>query len=331
MLIAHSHLLASSPRLVGSALLIDLVFSAAFCQWLLGVRFGGLPAWTVIPVAAVGLALSRWSLPADVSASGALALLTVAVVEGAALVLLCVRAAALARAFRAARAQGAERLDAVEQALSAMTPFAPGAARWARLEIEVWYLAVCGPFLRPRAYADGAAFTHHREAGWSAIAIVLGLLVLAEGAAAHVWLKGAGHPVAMWIAFGVHVYTLAWISADARALSLYRTALVSSGPSRGAALEVRVGLRARAVIPLSRLVAAQLGDWEVAGPGQVLVTVSGPANVKLELSAPVELRRALGAPVTVDTVLLQVDDGRAFVRALEAARARSASSALRST
>ena len=52
---AGSSLLQEQPRLVGYAILLDLTVTVAVCHWLCGVRLGGMPAWTLIPLLALGL------------------------------------------------------------------------------------------------------------------------------------------------------------------------------------------------------------------------------------------------------------------------------------
>lgn len=315
LIVAGSTWMAREPELIAGAVLVDLVLTSAVCHGLLGVRWGGLPAWTTLPVAAAGLSFSRWLLPADVGA-GRLPLLAAILVEGAALMLLVVRVRTVGRAFRAARARGEASSDAFEASLLALGPrFAP-VARWARLELEIWGFCFLGVFLRPRVCGQSPSFSHHRDAAWSAIAWALAMLVMVEGAVVHVWLAHAGYSTVMWGAFALHLYGLVWIVGDALALRARRTCLRSEADGAEAVLEVRVGLRARASIPLGTIVEIGTGAWDTARPDERLISVIGPANVKIRLERATAVRPMLGAPVMTHAILLQVDDPEQFVRVL---------------
>ena len=318
LLVASSSLMVQAPELIAGAITIDLVLTSAVCHWLVAVRWGGSSAWTTVPVAAAGLSFSRVILPGDIRSAGLLPWLAIVLVEAAALVLLVLRARTVASSFRVARANGAERLDAFEAGLLALGPFTAPLARWTRLELAVWGFFIAGWFMRPRVCPRGLVFSHHRDAGWSAIAGALAMLVMVEGAVVHLALDQAGYSRSVWVAFALHVYGLVWVIGDALALRVLRTYLPE--PSRGddAVLELRVGLRARASIPIGAIVHVGTGSWEAAGPEERLVSVAGPANVRIALSRPTALRGMLGAPVATTAILLRVDEPGRFTRALAA-------------
>jgi len=322
LLVASSPLMARRPELVAGAISIDLVATSALCHWALGVRWGGLPAWTTVTVAAAGLGFSRVILPGDLGSAGLLPLLAVAVVEAAALALLLVRVRAVLASFRSARANGAEWLDAFEAGLLALGAGSAPLARWARLELEIWGFFIAGWFLRPRVRARALAFSHHRDAGWSAIAGALAMLVVVEGAVVHLWLTHAGYSSVAWGAFALHVYGLVWIVGDALALRVNRTCVCSEPDGAEPVLELRVGLRARARVPVAAIIDVSRGTWDAAGPDERSIVVTGPANVKITFSRAIALRPMLGAPVTTKSILLQVDDPDHFARALSALLAR---------
>jgi len=319
-IIAKSQLMAIAPALIGSAVLIDLVLTSALCHWVIGVRLGGLPAWTIVSVAAAGLAISRLVLPAGAGGVGILPLAVLVAVEGATLLVVLARVATLLGAFRAARASGAGRLGALEAGLMALGPHLAPVARWARLELEIWGFFLCGWWLQARAPRRATAFTHHVDAGWSAIAVVLAMLCVVEGAVVHLWLAHGGHTAAVWVALGLHAYGFVWIVGDAMALRVNRTDLLSGPDGAEPVLELRVGVRARGRFEISSIVEVRTGIWDTVGPDEQRVSVSGAANVKLIFGRPVELRRMLGAPVETRVVLLQVDDPDRFSRELTAIR-----------
>jgi hypothetical protein len=307
--IAHSALLAESPELVAPAILFDLTLTAALCHALVGVRLGRLPAWTVLPVVAAGLALGRAILPDGLAGAGYLALVLVAAVEVALLGVAAGRVRQLARTFRAARQAGSDRFDALEQVVRTLVPFAPRVAAFVRLEFEVWFLLLAGWRLRPGGDGGERVFSHHRECGWLMLAGVLVFLVIVEGAVVHVLLARAGYVLVTWVMLALQAYGLVWIAADVQALRVRPTVL------RAGALDVRIGLRARARVPLADIADVELGSWPTTGPDEVALSVTGPANVRITLRQPVEVKRALRPSIRAHVLLVQVDEREMFRRA----------------
>jgi hypothetical protein len=316
-LVTNSRLMLQAPQLIGSAVLLDLVLTSAFCHLWLGVRWGRLPVWTAVPVAAGGLALSRWLLPADVVNIGLLPLATAIAVEGAALVLMVTRIRTVAGGFRDARRSGADRFSAFESGLLELGRHAAPLARWVRLELEVWFFFAFGWFMRPRVARGNIGFSHHDEAGWSAVATVLVGLVVVEGALAHLWLEHAGFSVASWLVSAFHLYGLVWITGDALALRVKRTCMIPRQNGCDAAIDLQLGIRARAHVPLASIAEIERGTWDTPAAGEALVHVLGPANVRLRFTHPVRLAAMLSAPRDVTALLLQVDDAERFARVLK--------------
>lgn len=311
--VARSLLMVESPQLVGTAVFLDLVVSTAACHWVLGVRLGGLPAWTVIPLAGAGLTLSQVILPGSVLERGLLPLALAALVEGAAFVLVAARVRTVAAGFRAERQRGADVFCALEAGLLALGAYAAPLARWARLELELWFFALCGWLWRPRVPVGAAAFSHHREVGWSAIAAVLTTLVFVEGGLLHLCLESGGFLLVKWLVLASHVYALIWLLGDAQALRLRRTLL---HPGVDACLDVRVGVRARARLELSQIADVRAGSWDSAQPGEQLLSVTGPANLRISFRQEAQLSRSLRAPAPMSALLLQVDEPGRLAAAL---------------
>jgi hypothetical protein len=321
--VVSSQLMVRNPQLVGTAVFLDLVLTASAGHWLLGVHWGRLPPWTLIPVASLGLIVSQVILPSSVVSQGILPLALAAVVEVLALLFVALRIRTVVGGYRSARRQGLDAFSAFQAGLQALGAYAAPVARWARLELELWFFACTGWFSRPRVPARAVAFSHHREGGWSAIALVLTLLVVIESVLMHLWLASAGFVTVQWLLLALHAYALIWILGDAHALRLRRTTLRSL-PDGGVELDLCVGVRARARVPLSAIADARLGSWDVAQPGERLVRVAGPANVRIAFCQDVQLDRALGAPASMRVLLLQVDEPALLVRALVEQRPRRA-------
>lgn len=202
---------------------------------------------------------------------------------------------------------------ALEAGLLALGAHAAPVARWARLELELWFFAVTGWWSKPHVPAGAAAFSHHREVGWPAIAAVLTMLVVVEGALVHLWLDSAGLTLLKWLVCAAHVYGLIWLLGDAQALRLRRTLLWAGDEP---CLDVRVGVRGSGRFALSQLAEVRMGSWDGAGPGEQLLSVSGPANLRITFRQEAQLALALRAPVRLQVLLLQVDEPARLAAAL---------------
>ncbi len=307
---ANSRLLQEQPQLVGYAILLDLTLSAALCHWLIGVRLGGAPAWTLLPLVALGLALGRLLLPAEVASTGTLPLVALGLVEAAALGLAVARLRAIRRAYAAARRSGAEAFDALEMGVLALAPHLPGVAAWVRLELQLWTLALLGWFFEPAPKDAPHVFTHHRESGWFGLVGVVCFLLLLEGGLVHWWLHASGYTAAKWALFALHVYTFVWLIGDAQALRIYRSSIRRRGDQW--VLSLSVGLRHRARISLADVAEVTVGAWDEPGEDELLAVVQGAANVRLALRTSVSVRPTLGAAKSARSLLLQVDEPEAF-------------------
>lgn len=312
--VAGSSLASRDPALMGTAILIDLTVTAGLCHWLLGVRAARLPLWTVVPVIGTGWLLASVALPAGLEPPGAFPLVVAAVVEGLALVLAALRIRILVAAFRKARRHHASRFDALEAGFAAVAPAVPWVGAWIRLEIELWWFALSGWFRRPPA--GERIFTHHRETGWTALAVTIAALSLVEIGVVHLILASHGWKLAVWIAAILHAYGIAWLLGDMHAIRLRPTRLVEF--EDGETLVVALGLRVHARIPLSAIADVACGRWERsaiekdAGAARLL----GPANVRLDLQEPVPFRVMFLRPAGRKVIYLQVDEPAELARAL---------------
>ena len=318
--VARSALLESHPQLFGYAIMVDLTATASVCHWLLGIRLGGLPRWTFIPLIALGLALSRALLPADVGATGTFALVALAVVECSALVLLVVNLRKITREVRVARASGTNGFDALEAALLQLAPSSPRLVAYARFELQLWTMFVLGWFWKRRP-ADGPhVFTHHKARSWFAIVGLLAFLVVVEAAALH-WILHA-HPftATKWIALALSFYGFIWLIGDLQALRVYRSSICEKNGQL--VMDLRMGARGHADIPLSNIACVETGAWEHAGTGEELLVLYGHANVKLSFHAPNLYKPMFGGAKHIRALLTQFDDPEALKRALCASSAR---------
>jgi hypothetical protein len=175
------------------------------------------------------------------------------------------------------------------------------AARALAYEFTVfWYAA----FSWGRSAAAG--FTAYKRAGWTAIYAAFALGSVGEGIAMHFLLRRFG-PFAAAAGIVLHVYMLVWMLGDLRALAV-RPIVVT-----GDALQLRIGLRWEADIPLRLIQSVERG-----GTNGMRLGVIGSPNLRLVLREPVTLHGMFGIRRTSSELLLQVDDPDGLAAALSA-------------
>ncbi len=133
-------------------------------------------------------------------------------------------------------------------------------------------------------------FSFHRRNGYPAVVGILLVIVAVETAVAHL-LLGLWTPVAAWISTTLGVYSGIWIWRD------FRTARLNPIASSEDGLDLNVGLRWKAAIPWSDIVAIHDRDPgpepEPAGP-VLRLTLFGAPDFWLELREPARVAGPLG-------------------------------------
>lgn len=152
--------------------------------------------------------------------------------------------------------------------------------------------------------AAPAGFTAYKRAGFIAIYAALGIGILAEGIPLH-FLLPRGWALA---SAALHLYTALWLLGDLRALAL-RPITVADG-----VLQLRIGLRWEADIPLSGIESAELSQ---RAEGRKLGVLGSP-NLVLRLRHPATLHGPFGLRRTAQAISLQVDDPQGLRDALTA-------------
>jgi hypothetical protein len=177
------------------------------------------------------------------------------------------------------------------------------AARAVALELSLlWY----GLFSWTRKAPPG--FTAHKRAGWVAIDAALAISVVAEALAAH-WLF---HGFWRGLAAAVHAYSLLWILGDLQAMRL-RTSTVEGG-----ALQLRLGLRWSAKIPLASIAAVERPNGAVDRKRVFHASVLGSPNLVLRFAQQQTLCGPVGMERRCDALALLVDDPVGLAAELQA-------------
>jgi len=289
---------ARAPDRIAFGITLDLTLTATLIVWWFGVRRSALPGWIALAAFSWGLFVARMWVPHApiemlVAVGGVAELVTVG--------WLVLRIGRVVRSARAARDEGP--IGSIEVGLRAIRIPAPVAAILAS-EAAVVGLALTGWFRRPRPDALSM-----RSTGWMVVPWLLGFLLIGETAATHL-LLAMWSSLAAWIATASSAYLILWVIADAQAIRLYPVAI-----SRRS-LQVRIGVRWRASIPLGQI--ASVTQISSVPDGAMNLALFEP-TVLVTLRAPAELRGLLGKRRRADRLALTIDDPAAFMASVAAA------------
>jgi hypothetical protein len=297
---------ARHPGALAFAVTFDLTVSATALFWLLAVRTGRFGPAAMVPVFCAGAALASLMVP---SAQRAWPLRAGLLGEAAVAVALGVRVVRGRRALRAAgRAVPFE--DALEAAARAMLG-SPRLAAAVASEAALLRFALFSWREAPHLPEGHRPFTGHRSNGLGAVIFALGLVTLAEAVGGHLLLSQWSSRAA-WVATGLSLYGLVWLIGDYRAV-LLRPVLLGAE-----ALEVRIGLRWRATIPLDAIRQVCDGPDQARHRGAWRASALGQPLLYLHLSRPVEVRGLLGIRRQAEGVGLRVDEAEELRRLLRA-------------
>jgi hypothetical protein len=211
---------------------------------------------------------------------------------------------------------GAVALVPVVLELGMIVLFVTGAARLPKparaiMTTELGILAAAGRALlrRPlRATGDGA-FTTTRESTYPGIVLALVMLVILEAIPVHFLL--ASHPVAQLVVLAVHVYSVAWIVGDLRAMR------DSAHRCEPRALVLHLGMRGAARIPYRAI--ARVTVTETPRDGALHLTPADAPNLLVETKRAVVVRGLFGIRKKTCAIHLYVDDPRALALRIERA------------
>lgn len=298
---------------IAAALTADLALVVPLLYWLLLVRGRGWPRFSVVPVFLASLAGTAAVLPDG--HQGALRALELLAAPAELLLIgyLSVRAVAAARRLRAAGGSGDvfERLREVAH----RTLGARWAAEVLAFEIATIYFALFSWRAKPDVAGAGTVLSHHRRIGYGPVLAGLTMAMAVEVVPVHL-LVALWSPAAAWILTGLSLYGFLWLLGDYRAIRL-RPSLV-----RGGVLDLRLGLRWNARVPLASIRSVRRAGArppERSTPGYLRATVLGEPRHLLELSEPVDLQGPYGWRKRAHLLGITVDDDAALERALETA------------
>ncbi len=286
---------------VAIAAAVDFSVTASLALYLLAVRPGYLPRWTLGLTLATGLVFGKLVLATSEATTAVMA--AGATFELGVIAWLAIRGRRAMRAWRVSRAAGAPTIDALTDAfLAAKLPARVAGA----IATELTLVATLATGWRKPA----PAFTVHRKSGWTLYAGVLIFLTLVETSVVHIALVTYASPTAAWIVTALSIYTALWFVGDALALR-HGGAFVHRD-----ALELRIGVRWRGRIPWRAI--ASLVDFDANRKDLTDISILG-ANLVIELREPVRLVGLLGRRRDATAIALSIDDREGFESAVRAA------------
>jgi hypothetical protein len=165
----------------------------------------------------------------------------------------------------------------------------------------------------------------YRSARSGGLVFGLGLALLVETVALHLWLVDR-HAVIAWTLSIASLATLLWLAADYRAAGRGAVRLSDH------ALDLRIGYRFAARIARSNVASVARAGWrDVPTPGTPMaegyINLMKPStpNVMLTLIAPTQLRLPGGIRRQVQRIGLCLDEPQCFLSAFDQARAKGGS------
>lgn len=296
---------------------LDLLVVMPGLFYALVVRRYRLPAASVVGACGAGLALGYWMIPAGQQQYLRLADPALGLLEALSAAWAVANLRRIARAYRAARQQGANFMDnlagAFQQVLGrSLSPLV--------FEISVFRYALLGWWAAPEARAADVAFSSHRESGFPALAVMGSVALVVETAAVHLlashWSPALALGLLVVDGYGLLVWT-----AHGHAVRLRPTLLTADE------VIIRVGFFWKLAVPRAGLVAAEpLREVPAAGAdvlnlAKLLFTTP---NLLLTFAEPVEAAGPYGIRRPARRVAIYLDHPQRFRQAINEHKSRGA-------
>jgi hypothetical protein len=314
--IAASSVFLTSPRVLSTAVALDVLLIIPVAYWALVVRRRLGHARTLIPIVALCILAASAIVPARHAGVLAWARYLITPVEVGLLAYIVYKVRAMLASGCASRAG-----DPVEAASAALQDALGSlfAARLIASEFAVSYYALASWGRRPHVPEGASGFAPARAA--TVIAVLVPIVAL-ETMGMHM-LISRWSVLAAWILTALSAYTMLWVFADYRAMAM-RPTLVTRDE-----IVIRVGLRCSLRAPLTLVEHAQSTSWRDRGrslPGHLNMASPDSPNILVAFREPITAQRIFGVTTTIKSVGLRVQDADGMLRALRAHMANIAAS-----
>lgn len=294
----------AAPKIVAPAVAIDLVLGLPLIGYFLLVRTRRHSGWILLPMLALGLALTRWWVPDQHLRLLPSAALVFGLSDAGLFGLLLLRLRRIALRWRLHR-RTLRPLVAMRAALADVLGSRLGGLLHGESAV-LWY-GLTG-WWRSSEPGEEECFFLHRRQGYPAIVGALLLLIVVESAAVHL-LLALWNPTVAWVVTGTSLYSGLWIVGDFHAARL--NPIVAN--LRG--LDVVVGIRWQLAVSWDNIAAVSDSRPD---PRALRLSLWGPPDFWIELHRPVVAYGLLGSTRTVRHVGIAVDRPSELFQALQA-------------
>uniref|UniRef100_UPI0040488F53 hypothetical protein n=2 Tax=Roseivirga sp. TaxID=1964215 RepID=UPI0040488F53 len=309
--IINSDSFREMPDLLAMASTVDLTLLIPIIYFLF-IRKTTIPKVTLIPVFVVSYLIASALLPAEHHQTLSFIKLVIPVIELGVITFIIYNIRNIAKAYKKEnRQQNLGFVETVHRATA--NAFGEGAvAKVFATEISIFHYALFG--WKKQTEAPSLHFTYHKENGYVAFMTVIAFALIAETTIFHIWLS-SWSIVAAWILTGISIYSSFFLLGDFNAARKRPTYFSEMG------LELRVGLRWRATIPLDQidLITFRTPDQEKEDFANLGLTLEG--NTVIDFKSEITAEGLYGLKKKFTKLAIHLDDKVAFKAELEQRRA----------
>jgi len=291
------------------AVTFDLLVGIPGLFYWLVVRRYQLPISSLARVVGACLALAYWLLPVAQQAPLQALHFLPAVLEGITLLLLIAKGRRLVRSYQLAYRQQPRFWPCAQVAVQ-QTLGPAGVLLVA--EVEMLRYALLGWWIKPEIVPQATVFSTHRDSGFTAFAIMLGVALAVETAVVHLLATLWSARVAGGLLF-FDGYTLVMLLAHGHAVRLRPVLLTAD------TLHLKVGFVWQLTVPVAELVAVTpLRDHPTPAPDLLNLTklLFTPPNLLLAFRQPVTVKGPYGIQRRGRQLAIYLDQPQQFMKAL---------------
>lgn len=295
---------------LGIAITLDLVLTAPLVYFLM-IRKTKIPKITVVPFLVGGVVLGSLLLPADQQAIiGLMRSYVLPVVIFGVELVIGYKIYQTVRLIRKARGADLDIYQVLKGSLAQTMPY-PRVAKAMATEFALFYYMLFSWKRRDKAEAE---FSHFRESGFTALSLGFAFLIVVETVVLHILIVRWSGTLA-WILTILSLYSLVLILGNMKATRQRYSVL------DGDLLHLKIGVVGDVIVPVAEVERVELTSRELKPEGKKVEKLGFDTHrVALHFSKPQTVEKLYGIKKKCDVLLLHVDERKAFVAAVEAAR-----------
>ncbi len=290
----------AKPMVVAPAVMVDLSFGLPFLGYFFLIRTGRLDHVILVPLFLFGMLLARWWIPVSHQADSEPIKITIAVLEGAVLLVLSLRMRRIRGIYIVEKKRQPYASDALRIAVSDVLGKRLGGAVFSE-SAALWYAVTGWGPVRSRQ-AHGTAFSGFRRNAYPALLTALLFVLVIETGVVHL-LVGLWSPRLAWVLSALGAYTILWLLGDFHAARLNQTLVSDFG------LHLRTGLRWHTDVAWSEI---QSIRTERPTEDAVKMTLFGKPDFWIEFRQPKRIVGILGIERRARFAGLGIDDPQGF-------------------